>query len=311
MKKTKLLLLIPIASLLAGCVVTDYSPFKEDDYVPIGYQTESLTREITSDEEDVLIDGLLRMDDYVTGMKGTIEERFYFHSYFGKNAPIDYEDIDVSLSYSSEAKTYNNNVKVVRENEKESLMNDFLDVDSQEEVYRWTFLPTPATYEIRRSIERDSEDALVTMIDTGAYAAATDYQTHFGYNAAMTADSLLADSDFIGMNDDDMIIGIKRSSSSSIMELERNSYVYTLMNTVMEIKLSLYEPEDDSDPFYLPVQVREYGEMKVISEIFVQYERAKYLDKPIILGYQEGIVQYLTSDNGDYDTTNIPEIDIS
>jgi hypothetical protein len=308
MKKAKLLLLIPITSFLAGCVTTDYSPFEEDDYIPIGYQTESITRELTSDEEGVLIDGLLRMDDYVTGVKIAIEERYYLHSYFGKNTPIDYEDVDASLSYSSEAKTYNNDVKVVHENEKESFLNDYVSVDTQEEVYAWTFLPTPATYEMRRSVVRDSEDAIVTTIDTGAYVAATDYQTRFGHNAAMTADSLLADSDLIGMNDDETIVGIRRVSTSSIIELERNSYVYTLTNTVMEIKLSLYEPEDDSDPFYLPSQVREYGEMKVMSEVFVINELVKYLDTPITICYQEGIVEYSTTDNGDYDTGSIPEV---
>lgn len=310
MKKTKLLLLIPIASLLAGCVVTDYSPFKEDDYVPIGYQTESITRVMTSDERGILEDGLLRMDDYVTGMKSTNEERYYLHSYFGKNTPTDYEDVDSSLSSSLEAKTYNNNVKVVRENEKESFMNDYADVDSEEEEYKWTFLPTPETYETRRSMARDSEDVAVTMIDTGAYVAATDYQTRFGHNVAETADSLIDDSDLIGMNDDEMIIGIKRTSASAILELRRNSYVYALTNRVVEIKLSLYEPEDDSNPFYLPVQVREYLEMRVISEIFVKNELAKYLDTPIIIAYQEEIVEYLTTDNGDYDIASIPEVDI-
>jgi hypothetical protein len=308
MKKSKFLFILPLVGILASCVVTDYNPFGEDKYVPVGFQTESIVRALSDDEEDIFEDGLSRIDNYVTGVKETLELREYYHSYFGANAPEGVNDIDHSISSSSDIKTYNNDVKFKVQNATQSVLNDYLDYKNSTLLKEWTHLPTSATYETRRLSQVNEDDPEVTINAAGAYVELADYVDLFGYGVANIADDAYADASAVGMNADDEIILLLRDSTYDEMELSRNGFVQVTSSLVDEIKLVLYEPEDSDIPLYLPVQSRIYIEERAISRIYHDGEVLEYLDNPIVIGYQEVIKQWSSEDFGSYDLEAMPDL---
>lgn len=307
MKKTRLLLILPLVSFLAACSVTDYNPFQEDKYIPIGFQTESIVRLLTDDETDVFEDGIPRIDDYVTGLSQTTENRDYDHSYFGDYSSDGANGIDYSLSSTADIKLYENHVRVSMQNMSESVLNDYLDYTTTVVFDQWTYLPTPTTFEVRFSLQVN-EDSQVFVFADGAYDDATDYDDLFGFGATSYVESASDAATAIGMNADDEIIILTRTSSFNTLNLSRNGFVRTTNSLVSEIKLALFEPEDSDDPLYFPVQAREYIETRVVSEIYHAAEVIKYLNEPIVIGYNETIIKWSTEVNGDYDLEEIPEI---
>ncbi|NCA96876.1 MAG: hypothetical protein EOM77_01635 [Bacteroidia bacterium] len=310
MKSRKVLYVLPVLSILASCSMTDYNPFQEDGYVPVGLQTESIVRDLTSEEADTLEDNLSRVDGYITGMSEAAESRIYVSSYFGDYAPDGKEAIDISFSYASTSKTYNNNVKVKQISEEECMLNDYIDVTTTAETTRWTFLPTTTTFETRSSQAYNAEDAVVATYDSGAYNAASDYQSKFGYDAMSAIESTIDDAQHVGANADDEIIIITRLSEVEAVALARGGFVQVVTNSVVELKLSLYEPEDSDIPLYLPVQYRGYADYRAVSEIYHANEVIKYLDEPIVVQYQEEILKWMTQDYGDYAMSNIPAVSV-
>lgn len=308
MKTRKLIILLPVIALLSSCKMTDFNPFQEDGYVPVALQTESITRSLTTDESNTLEDNVLRIDDYITGQKVIAELRSYVYSYFGDNAPAGKETMDDAFSYVSTSKTYNNNVKVQQISEKEDLLNDYVDMTITAETTKWTYLPTAATFETRRSISTDGAAAIVTTYNSGAYNPATDYPTRFGYGVSSAISDTISAATFVGADAEDNIIVLIRESSISEFALSRNGLVLVSGNRVVELKLSLYEPEDSDVPLYLPIQQREYIDYRIITEIYHSNEVIKYLDEPIIITYQEETASWMTQDYGNYTLSDIPAL---
>ncbi len=307
MKKTKLLLILPLVSILAACTVTDYNPFQEDSYVPIGFQTESIVRFLTADEQDVFESGIARIDDYATGLLQTAEFRDYDHSYFGNYASDGAGGVDYSLTATNDSKIYNNNVKVSNTIGSETVLNDYLDYTTKTILDQWTYLPTPTTYEVRRS-QKINEDLEVSVFAEGAYDEANDYDNLFGFGTSSYILSVSNNPISMGMNDDDEIIILERTSAYSTVNLARHGFVRVTHSYVDEIKLALYEPEDSDEPLYFPVQARQYTEIRAVTEIYSYGENITYLKEPIVIGYSETISKWSSADNGDYDMDKIPEV---
>lgn len=308
MKTIRKLFLLPLVTILSSCVVLDYNPFQEDEYVPIGSETESIVRGLNDEEAVVIEDGFDRIDNYITGQKLRVEEREYYASYFGDYAPDGAGEIDSSTTVLDARKTYNNNVKVRVYNETSGLLNDIIDVTNKTEETRWTYLPTAATYEIRRSLSVNDEEAVVSTFDTGPYNETLDYQTRFGYGVGAVSEANYNNALHVGVNADDTIIAIDRTSSPVQFSLARNGFVQVVINVVSETKFVLYEPEDSDNPLYLPIQYREYTDFRAVSEIYHDGQVLKYLDQSIIIGYSEFIYEWSTTDNGDYDIASIPDL---
>ena len=308
MKKSKLVFLLPLATLLASCVTTDFNPFQEDDYVPIGWQTETIARSLNLEETTIMEDSFDRVDNYITGQKYLIEQREYYSSYFDEYAPNGTSEVDYASSISVSEKTYNNNVKTSLLAETDNMLSDYLDVTNVLTMESWTFLPTAATFEIRRSLVVNDADAVVTTYATGAYDEALDYQTRFGYGVGNLGESIYDSAMYVGVNANDDIIAINRISNPFELDLARNGYVRAVTDVIEETKYVLYEPEDSDDPLYLPVQYREYTEHRAISEIYHDNQVIQYLDQPIIIGYSEVIYEWMTEDYGDYVLGDIPEV---
>jgi hypothetical protein len=173
---------------------------------------------------------------------------------------------------------------------------------------QWNYLPTPATYEVRRSTQINDEEAEVVTFAEGEYVEATDYNNIFGYSAASYVTSFEGAATAIGMNAGDEIIMLIRTSTFNVLNLARNGFVRVSNSIVKEIKLALYEPEDSDIPLYLPIQAREYIEQRAVSEIYHTNEVINYLDTPIVIGFHEVINKWSSANNGDYDLEAMPEI---
>jgi len=308
MRSNKFIYILPLIGVLAGCSVTDFNPFQEDKYVPVGFQTESIIRDLTDDEDDIFEAGITRIGDYITGTQEIVEMREYYSSYFGVYAPDGVNDIDYSVSSLTDIKTYQNNVKVISQNASESVLNDYLDYTNEYVLKQWNYLPTPATYEVRRSTQINDEEAEVVTFAEGEYVEATDYNNIFGYSAASYVTSFEGAATAIGMNAGDEIIMLIRTSTFNVLNLARNGFVQVSNSIVNEIKLALYEPEDSDIPLYLPIQAREYIEQRAVSEIYHTNEVINYLDTPIVIGFHEVINKWSSANNGDYDLEAMPEI---
>lgn len=295
-------------TLLFGCIATDYNPFEEDEYVPIGLQTESIVRDLTIDEQDMFDNGVARFNDYINVFESTTQARSYHHSYFGIDAPSSTNETDYSGTSEQEGKTYDNDVYVMQTSDTERYMGDQVDYTNITESTHWTFLPSPTTIETRVSESVNDGEAEVTSFGVNAYEEANDYDVSFGFGVLSFVTAFLTIADFTGMNADDEVVAFYRSSTYSQMSLARNGYAMTTNNQVLEVKFRLYEPEDESDPLYLPVQSRFYTEVRITTGIYHQSEVMTYLKRPIIVAYDEGIISYSSqSDIGDY-TGEIPEV---
>lgn len=308
MRNRRLFNVLPLIVVLAGCSVTDFNPFQEDKYVPVGFQTESIVRALSDDEDDIFEAGITRIDDYITGLEERAEIRRYYSSYFGDYAPDGANDIDYSVSSLSIIKTYENNVRFATQTVSESVLNDYLDYTTEYVLKQWNYLPTPATYEVRRSMQVNDEKVEVVTFAEGAYVEADNYDNLFGYGAANYVISFEMGASAIGMNSSDEIIMLIRTSTYNVLNLARNGFVQVSNSFVNEIKLALYEPEDSDVPLYLPIQAREYIEQRAISEIYHTNEVINYLDTPIVIGFHEVINKWSSANNGDYDLEAIPEI---
>ncbi|MFA5481334.1 MAG: hypothetical protein WC282_03015 [Bacilli bacterium] len=305
MKRTNLLIALPLVVLMASCEAIDYSPFNDDKYEPVGFETEDIVRQLSAEETNVFNTGMDFVDNYTTSEKITTEERNFSWSYFDSNGPDGLDTSDYSISSTVENKLYNNNVRVRKVQESISTLSHYLDANVITTRVDWIYNPSPTTYEHRHSLILNGDVEKVTIADSGAYDE-TMYDDIFAISPPSTLDVFT--DPYIGMNADEDIILIQFESESEHLPLARNTSVVYTTSVVYEAKFKLYEPEDDTAPFYRPILFRTFEQNRVASEEFQPGEEIVYFDKPVILGYSETIYAWDVLPKTAFSLNEIPDL---
>ncbi|MFA5762631.1 MAG: hypothetical protein WC931_03525 [Bacilli bacterium] len=306
--KSKLILVPLLSFFLVGC---NGGPFANDEYKPKGLTpTHKIIRALSSEEADLFDDSIETSDIYLKSFSRSMEVRYFFKKALPNHLTA--ETYDYRESGYQAQKIYENDVVVFQ--------NDVM----QERIYQGSVVNLEAAIKIYGALNDEETEITLThdivetsgehnvSVETLAYDPLSDYEAYFLINLEAIVWSNIGLCD-IGMTQENTIaasfvttfvtpIGspyIADDGSKFIVETNMFFEAYFVKGV---------DEETEAEYFYLSYS-RAYNEALIVSKEVpnIVSEPIEYLDRPILLAYQEEIINASTDSNRNFDKTMIPE----
>ena len=304
-------LLWPLFSLfLIGCNGQG-SPFADDEYKPKGLTpTHQIVRALSQEEADLLANSVVVSDAYLTSANVTMESRS-----FGKKAlpkHITASSCDERTSISLDGKRYENDVMVYSQTTlDQQLYTGTLVTNATNLNYYATLNQDKSEITTTIDITNEGGDRSVTS-NASPYSDDTDYNDYFVFDF----ESQIWDeygSGLIGVTNSGSLASITANTMVSDIAgaavMDDGSRFIIETNSLLEICFLKGVLDDEVTEYYYVSYARSYVEYLIVSDEIpnVIGEPISYLSQPILLAYNEQVIQTSIATNGNFVTSQIPE----
>lgn len=308
--KRKILLWPLLSILLVGCNGSD-SPFSNDEYVPIGLTpSQQIIRAMNGEEAELLNESVEETDIFLNSLSIISESRTYAKKALPNH--ITASTFDQRVSIKVDSKRYENDVMVITQDTLlQKLYTGTLINSSTQAAFYAAVSEDETEITTTADITNDSGNHVVTT-NTTAYIEATDYEDYFVFDLGGQVWDNIFDG-FIGITEDGsiaaLVVETYASDLAGAVTMDDGSRYIVETNSIFEAYLKKGLLDDEVTEYYYVSYARSYVEILIISEAIpnIVTEPITYLKKPILLSYDELVINASTSTNGNFVTSQIPE----
>ena len=308
--KRKLLFLPLLSVFVVGCNGQN-APFSDDEYKPKGIMpTHKIVDALPSEEEDIFDNTIEDSDAYLTAVTSTNESRFYGKKVFADHSSV--ESYDERISQTATFARYENGISVNKNRTQKSRVYEgtLIENETKQDTYR-VLNETEDEIEITTDVTGyDGKNDVETS--TASYNPLSDYEVYFQANVTDLI-VLMASGGMIGLTKDKMIAMQDKDTSTTppnapYIAGDGAGFIVET-NQMFEAYFSKKVDNETEEEYYHLSSFRLYTEYLVLSEEIPNIfdEPIVYLEKPVLLGYEETIFTTKLTSNGNFKTSDIPQ----
>lgn len=301
--------LVPLLSLfLVGC--NGGEPFANDEYKPKGMTpSHKIVRALNMDETALFDDSIGLTDIYLRSFTQTIEARIYEKKALPNH--ITSSTFDGRLSESMSHRIYENGVFKTEIRQENELIYQGSTMSSEAQAAYYGVLNEEET-EISLTLDlTDESGEHVVAVSTEPYSAEDDYDDYFAIDFSASVWSEVG-SCSIGMTEAGLLAATNTTSDvtppgSEYVAPDGSEFILET-NRLFEAYFAKGVDEDSEAEYYYLVSSRIYQENLIIS-----YEvpniadvAVTYRERPVLLAYQEVIINSSTATNNNFALDSIP-----
>lgn len=304
MKKALNILSLLTIFAVTSCTYTpnDVNPFSDDEYKPIGLNAEFfVTRSVNAEELYILQSTIEKSDSYsINFLTLKSELRDYTLSRTGvfKNG---YDCYDEKTTYIIDSKIYKNNVcntLIISDSTKHyAFADEISNIRNDSYLMRSDELNASGQYNISsvdKIVINNSTPTLVFEESFDKYDPNTkSFSEACGLEQTLFLDSL---PNPIGVDTENNLIFASEKNvpygTDGIFENKNGERYRAMTNSFNIVKMSLRTIDNLGNQIYMIDYFRQYQETVITSEIIQPNARIEYLEKPILIRYQESILSF-------------------